>query len=136
MCFAFLPTHQVVIAFEAITDDEDTPSAFISYFESTYIGVKRGRGLRQRRGQPTLLIEIWNVLSRVNNHLPGSNNSLEGFHSTLKSSITSIHPILSNLIDAIKEELSISETKDLHRLRGDYVQQKNMHQLLTRKIKK
>ena len=68
----------MVTAFEAIKDDEDIPSAFISYFESTYIGVVRGRGLRIRRDQPTLPIEIWSVLSRVNNDLPRSNNSLEG----------------------------------------------------------
>ena len=41
-----LPIDQVVTAFAGIKDDEGIPSAFISYFESAYIGVVRGRGLR------------------------------------------------------------------------------------------
>ena len=86
----------------------------------------RGRGLRQRRDPPIFPIETWNVVARVTDDLPRSNNSIEGFHSALKSSITSLHPNLWKLMKSAKEELSRLETKDLHRLRGDTVPQKKI----------
>ena len=133
---AFLPIEHVVPAFELITEDGEIPNAFITYFESTYIGVVRGRGHRQRRDPPTFPIDSWNVLSRVAQDLPRSNNSLEAFHCALKSSITSTHPNLWKLTKAIEEELSRSETKDLHKMRGDRALQKNKYLLLTEKFKK
>ena len=68
--------------------------------------------------------------------LPRSNNSLQASHCALKSSITSTHPNLWKLTIAIKEELSRSETKYLHRMRGDRTLQKKKYLLVTEKIKK
>ena len=57
-CFsalAFLPSWDVVDAFELLSDDEDIPIEFISYFEQTYIGVQSGRGVQRRRAEPNFL---------------------------------------------------------------------------------
>ena len=132
---AFLRPESVIAGFEMLIEDDDVPAAFITYFEANYIGVLRGRGLRQRREKPIYPIPVWNVESRVREDLPRSNNSIEAFHGALKSSITSLHPNIWKLLAAIKTELARSETKDLHRLRGDKMVQLKKYALVTQKIK-
>lgn len=133
---AFIPESDVVLAFEGLTDDIDIPSEFVTYFESTYIGSIQGRGNRQKRSSPTFPIQTWNVTKRVAADLPRSNNSIEGFHSALKSSITSTHPNIWKLCTSMKGECSRSETKNLHRLRGDQIVQKKTYVQLTERIKR
>lgn len=94
---AFLPTEVVVSAFGDLSDDEDIPAEFITYSETTYIGMVRGRGLRQRRETRLFPIQLRNARDRLLNDLPRSNNSVEGFHNALRSSITSTHPNLWKL---------------------------------------
>ena len=132
---AFLKTDEVISAFEQLADNDNVPSAFISYFECTYIGIVRGRGGRQRRDLPMFPIALWNVRSRLENNLPKSNNSVEGFHNALRSSITSTHPNIWKLMFALKQELELSEMKTIQRLRGDFKSKKNKYQIMDMKIK-
>ena len=80
---AFLPVEDVVHGCEDLSDDEDIPTEFIIYFETSYIGTVRGRGLRPRRETPQFPIELWNVHDRVLNDLPKANNAVQGFHNAL-----------------------------------------------------
>ena len=57
----FLPPSEVIAAFELLSDDDDVPNEFIAFFERFYIGIHRGRGARQRRGEPLFSIGLWNV---------------------------------------------------------------------------
>ena len=52
---AFLKTDEVISAFEQLADNDNVPSAFIPYFDCTYIGIVRGWGGRQRRDVPIAL---------------------------------------------------------------------------------
>ena len=83
-CFsalAFLPCHDVVAGFEELSEDEDIPEEFLSYFELSYIGVMRGRGSNRRRSTPLFPIPMWNIHSRVQNCMPCTNNSVDGFNN-------------------------------------------------------
>ena len=49
VCFgftiAFLTVLDVIDGFDELIEDESVPEEFITYFQSTYIGILRGRGL-------------------------------------------------------------------------------------------
>ena len=87
----------------------------------------RGRGHRQRRETPKFPIHMWNVRQRVLNDLPRANNSVEGFHNALRSSITSTHPNLWKLCKALKAEEVLSQTKIAHVRRGDSTNPQKNH---------
>ena len=85
-CFtalAFVPPEHVVTSFEELSDDEEVPAEFVAYFESTYIGILRGRGANHRRDRPSFPVEMWNVRARTLEDMPRTNNAAEGFHSAL-----------------------------------------------------
>ena len=46
-----------------------------------------------------------------------------------------MHPNIWKLLPAIQEELSRSETRDLHRVRGDSCSQKKKYMLLNQRIR-
>ena len=113
-CFialAFLPINQVADAFEELIDDDDIPQPIVSYFENSYIGAVRGRGARMRRLEPKFSIESWNGLNRCVNGESRTINNLEGFHSTFIACLSSIHPNIWKLIDALKSEESLAKIK-------------------------
>ena len=45
---AFLPEEDVIEGFQYLSEDEEIPIEFVSYFELNYIGVMRGRKRRDR----------------------------------------------------------------------------------------
>ena len=63
---------------------------------------------------------------RVLNNLPRSNNSVEGFHNALRSSVTSMHPHIWKLCAALKKEEGISQTKIAYLRRGDRPSKKKL----------
>ena len=137
-CFcalAFLPIEDVVNGFLDLSDDEDIPTEFLVYFETTYIGTVRGRGYRQRRETPQFPIELWNVRERVLNDLPRSNNAVEGFHNALQSSITSTHPNFWKLCNSLKKEEGLCQTKMAHIRRGDSKSKKKTYQVIDARLK-
>ena len=73
---------------------------------------------------------------RVLRDLPRSNNSCEGFHCALKSSITATRPNIWKLLNGLQKELSLSETKILHKDRGDVASKKKNDVLLNERIKR
>ena len=100
-CFAalaFIPPSDVVDAFEELIDNDDLPQDLVSYFEAHYIGGVRGRGPHRRRVAPTFPVGLWNVFEQTVNNLPNTNNSVEGFHNALQSSVTNTHPNIWKLI--------------------------------------
>ena len=130
---AFLPPEEVIDTFEDLCEDKSIPIDFISYFELTYIGPKRGR--RGRREEPLYPVNFWNVYSRVIQELPRTNNALEGFHSALRTSITSKHPNIWKLIDALRKEESLTQTKIIHAQRGDNPQKKRKYKSIDTRIR-
>ena len=113
-CFpalAFLPQNDVVSGFEELIDDDEIPEEIVSYFATNYIGGERGRGSRRRRLDPLFPIPLWNVYERTVCEMPRTNNNLEGFHSSLRISVTNSHPNIWKLIDALKNEEGLARTK-------------------------
>ena len=77
---AFLPQEDVIEAFQNLSEDENIPIEFVSYFELNYIGVMRGRTTREN---PLYPVSFWNVKKKVDEDLPRTSNVVEGFHSAL-----------------------------------------------------
>lgn len=113
-----------------LCDDDDIPTKFIAYFETTYIGIVRGRGQRQRREEAQFPIEVWNVREHVLNDLPRSNNAVEGFHNALRLSTTSVHPNIWKLCNSLQKEEGLCQTKVAHINRGDLKTKKKIYQVI------
>jgi hypothetical protein len=77
------------------------------YWESTYIGAPR----RGRRQAPLYRIENWNQLSREQEGLPRTNNSLEGWHHGFQSMLGAHHPQIFTFIDYIRKEQGITDVQ-------------------------
>ncbi|KAH9379213.1 hypothetical protein HPB48_018701 [Haemaphysalis longicornis] len=86
------------------------------YFERTYIGVPFGRS-RTRR-DPPFAPSLWSCHYRVQEELPKTNNSVEGWHHSLQSSLGFQHPDPYRLIAALKAEQSLTEQKQADARRG------------------
>lgn len=124
-CFtalAFLPVCDVIDGFRKLTDDDDLPQEFVSYFEIHYIGGERGQDERRRRMQPTFPTELWNVFERTQNGMIRTNNSVEGFHNAVQNSMTNMHPNLWKLIAYLKKEETLAKKRKCDLDRGDAVQ--------------
>ena len=91
----------------------------MSYFEFSYIGCVRGRGVRQRRTSPFFPIDSWNVCFRTETDMPRTNNHLEGYHNALQSSLSCTHPNLWKLIAALKREEQLAQLKKMEFDRGE-----------------
>ncbi len=138
-CFialAFLPIDDVVTNFEDLSDNDDIPSEFITYFERTYIGIVRGRGSRRRREEPIFPVEIWNVHNRTLNGLPRTNNGAEAYHNALRSSITSVHPNFWNLCKSLAKEEALMQTKIAHIKRGDTITKSKKYEANDERLKR
>ena len=96
------------------------------------IGVIRGR---TRRENPLYPVSFWNVKKRVDEELPRTNNSVEGFHSALRSSITCKHPNIRKLIAALKKEKELQQTKIIHVNRGDAPAREKIYKNIDRQLK-
>ena len=105
--------------FEELSEDEDIPAEFLSYFEVNYIGVIKGRGGNRRGPSPLFPISIWNMNLRTQRSMPRTNNSLKGFHSALSNNAQQPHANLWKLIDRLMKEEVLSQTNVLQMERGD-----------------
>ena len=58
----------------------------------------------RQRVPGTSPIQLWNVRRRTLDGEPRTNDSVEGFHNALQSSITNAYPTLWKLIDCLQKE--------------------------------
>ena len=92
---AFVPAIDVIPYYEELVDslsDElvDDLSDFLNYFERTWIGIDH----HGRRRRPLFSIELWKVRERVDQILPRTNNSVEGWHRGFDIRINTTHPTI------------------------------------------
>ena len=78
---AFVPSDDVGVLFEQLLQSLNTETdaileEFLSYFESTWVGIMQ----RGRRRRPLFDRLLWSCYYRVLDDLPKTNNSLEGWH--------------------------------------------------------
>ena len=83
----------------------DELSDFLHYYEKTWIGLEH----HGRRRQPLFSIDLWNVRDRVEQTLPRTNNSVEGWHRAFVVRINIVHPSIPKLIRKILIEQSNTE---------------------------
>lgn len=107
---AFVPAIDVIPIYEELIEslsDElvDDLTDFLNYFERTWIGIEH----HGRRRRPLFSIELWNVRERVEQALPRTNNSVEGWHRGFDIRINTTHPSVPKLINKILIEQSNSE---------------------------
>ncbi|KAL3862811.1 hypothetical protein ACJMK2_008757, partial [Sinanodonta woodiana] len=80
---AFVPVEDVVLTFEELLSRVDMPLAsqpVLDYFEDTWIG-RPTRGNKRR--PPSTPHSIWSCYDNINDDLPKTNNSCEGWHRSL-----------------------------------------------------
>ncbi|CAF5025300.1 unnamed protein product, partial [Rotaria magnacalcarata] len=95
----------VIKAFDLIADDfDDDADDFLGYFEKTWIGESKKRGIGRKK--PLFTIELWNVYDRTVANLPRSNNSIEGWHNAFTKCVAIVHPSVSKLTEKISREQS------------------------------
>ena len=88
---AFVPLADVVESFETLQENApEEMMPLIDFFEDTYIGRLHRRG--QTRAAPFFSIDIWNVHGQVENDLPRTNNSVEGWHRKMQLAVSAHHP--------------------------------------------
>lgn len=122
VALAFVPVNDVVKAYMSIFNDFDHEcEELLAYFEKTWVGQKRTRGIYQcvlpfcsdlrsffilgsRRTKPLYAIELWNVYERVVQDLPRSNNSIEGWHRAFNCRVSIKHPSVTKLAKCIVRE--------------------------------
>ncbi|CAF4790279.1 unnamed protein product [Rotaria socialis] len=85
-CLALISEPSVIDEFQKITN-------FVDYYKGNFIG----RQVRnQRRRAPRFPIAIWNCISRLDQQLPRTNNSNEGWHRAIHPGERIRQWILSN----------------------------------------
>ncbi|CAM4842293.1 unnamed protein product, partial [Rotaria magnacalcarata] len=84
-CLALIPEQFVIAEFEKLqVDSPDSLDDFVDYYEDNFID----RQVRnQRRRAPRFPIAIWSCFSRLDNQLPRTNNSNEGWHRAVQHSV-------------------------------------------------
>lgn len=108
VALAFVPTAELVAAFvDCKTQARAELIPLYEYWESTYIGAPR----RGRRQTPLYKIDNWNQHSRVQDDLPRTNNSLEGWHHGFQSMIGAHHPQVFSFIKHIIREQGITDVQ-------------------------
>ena len=96
MAVAFVPPADLDTAFDDLFTEirnnfNNDFDDILNYFEDTYIGRLRRNG---RRDAPLFSGEMWNMYNRTRNHLPRTNNNVEGWHNGLQAHINACHPSL------------------------------------------
>ncbi|KII73272.1 hypothetical protein RF11_04823 [Thelohanellus kitauei] len=106
---AFCPPQQVSNYYEILEDQLNTLlqsnsiRQFLDYFEETYIGRFRRTG----RDEPRFPIVLWNQRLRVIDHLPHTNNNVEGWHRAFSSIVDASHPSIYTFLKHLKNKESL-----------------------------
>ncbi|CAF1483628.1 unnamed protein product, partial [Rotaria sordida] len=100
-CLSLIPESHVIAAFEEFqAEAPDSLIDFIDYFENTYVGrIIRG----SRRRCPRFSISMWNCFSRLDQQLPRTNNSAEGWNKAIKNCVRQ-NPSVYECIQELKME--------------------------------
>ena len=103
---AFVPIPQVIDYFETVqANAPDALAPVIDYFEDNYVGRLRRQG---RRAAPRYPIAVWNVHDRVENDLPRTNNSVEGWNRKMQTAVSGHHPNIWRFLGILKREQNIN----------------------------
>ena len=124
---AFVPIADIADVFEELrehTENINEMQQLLDYFEDNYIGRVRRRG----RVVPLYEPHIWNIHNRVENELPRTNNSVEGWHRKMQAAVAADHPNIWRFINVLKREHGFHKVVIGQRLGGHAIepQKKNI----------
>lgn len=98
---AFVPADDVEEAFTSLTDHlPDEAQPIVDFFEDTYIG----RPQRRQRRPAYFNVPVWNVHDRVEQHLPRTNNFVEGWHRAFQANVGAYHPSFWKFLDTLRKQ--------------------------------
>lgn len=104
---AFVPTDSVVSVFEELSEAMPADAQpVMDYFEDIYIGRPQLRG---RRRPATFPIPLWNMYTRAEEELPRTNNSVEGWHRRIQSSIGCYNPNFWKFLKLLQSEQALQK---------------------------
>lgn len=131
---AFVPADKVIDSFDTLLEGHSPSAAqpLIDYFEDTFIG----RPLRRNgRREPLIAIDIWNVCSRLDDELPKTNNSVEGWHRGFQASLSCAHPSLWKLIEHLQKEDSLQRFNIIQLQAGNVIRGRKKYRSLAARIR-
>lgn len=104
IALAFVPIRDVQFAFEVIAEHFNVEmKPLLLYWEKNYVG-------RRLLNIPARFpIEKWNLFERTTRNLPRTNNSVEAWHNSFKTSVACHHPGVNKLIEHMKNEQGRTE---------------------------
>ena len=108
---AFVPVDDIIDSFVELANalpDELQP--ILDYFEDTYIGPMR----RGRRRAPMFSPTMWSTYARVVANLPLTNNSVEGWHTTLAANAGGHHINFWRYINVLKRQEALASVQRTH----------------------
>ncbi|CAF1126879.1 unnamed protein product, partial [Rotaria magnacalcarata] len=126
IALAFVPVGDVIKAFDIVAElfDDDDADDLLDYFEKTWIGERKRRGVGRK--DPQFAHQLWNVYDRIIAGVPRSNNAVEGWHNAFASRVSINHPTIIKLTEKIRREQSKFEIDIAKILQG--------HEVKTRKL--
>ncbi|CAF3834472.1 unnamed protein product [Rotaria sordida] len=119
IALAFLPLNDIINGFDLIAaefDDDDDTENLLNYFEKTWVGEKKRRGVGRKK--PLFDHKLWNIYDRVIANLPRSNNAVEGWHHAFANRVAISHPTVAKLTEKIRLEQSKFEIDITQLLQG------------------
>ena len=129
MALAFVPLVDLYMAFDDLLTEiqnnyNNDMDEVLNYFEDTYIGRLRRNG---RRADPMFAREMWNMYRRTRDHLPRTNNNVEGWHRGVQFNINACHPNLWKFLNVIKNEENLTRVKVTQCLGGHQIPERKKY---------
>ncbi|XP_065321616.1 uncharacterized protein LOC135929050 [Gordionus sp. m RMFG-2023] len=113
MSLAYVPVEDVIHGFEELCasifyqENRAILAPLIEYFEETWIG----KMIAMESRSPIFGISLWNCYESTLASEPNTNNSVEGWHRSFSSHISSHHPTIWKFIKTLKDEDSLNSYK-------------------------
>ena len=99
---AFVPSNKVIEASKELVasldpETDELLGDFLVYFEMTWIGINQ----RGHQHWPLYDIDLWNIHDNVQDDLPRTNNSIEGWHRAFDQHVGITQPTIRRLVNKI-----------------------------------
>lgn len=116
---AFLPLAEVTnaIAYLSTLADDEDKNKIIDYFDSTYVtgryrAIRSGSQRMSLRREPAKFPpEMWNMREATLHNSDRTNNETEGWNNRFKNIVGHSHPTIFYLIEKIRQEVAVGDTK-------------------------